>query len=192
MEALIEQNLGNPLLLAALLFAATFVLEEAAILLAAGLAAAGEMPPGLALASVGSGMIVSDWCLYGLGALAARNRHIAEWLSQDRLQQGRNLLHRSTFAAGLLARIIPWLLFPIFVASGFLRVGFRRFAIINAAIALVYVVAVFYGAFGLYAVLMARLGDWAWLAGAAVLLAVLWGGRALGRRYFSGKTDPEP
>ncbi|WP_410217500.1 DedA family protein [Paracoccus sp. (in: a-proteobacteria)] len=191
LEALIEQSLGSPLLLAALLFVATFVLEEAAILLAAGLAASGEMTSALALASVGTGMIVSDWCLYGLGALAARSRRIADWVSRDRLEQGRRLLHRSTFAAGLLARIIPWLLFPVFVASGFLRVGFRRFAMINAIIALVYVPAVFYGAFGLYAVLMEWLGDWAWMTGAVLLLAILWGGRAVARRYLSGTTISE-
>lgn len=188
MEALIAQNLGNPLFLAALLFLATFVLEEAAILLAAGLAATGEMTPGLALSSVGVGMMVSDWCLYGLGALAGRSRRIAGWIPPDQLAQGRRLLQRSTLAAALLARIVPWLLFPIFVASGFLRVGFRRFALINAAIALVYVPGVFYGAFGLYAVLIAWLGNWAWLAGAALLLAILWGGRAMARRYLSGTT----
>ena len=186
MDALIEQHLGNPLVLAALLFVATFVLEEAAILLAAGLAASDEMTSGLALASLCAGMMVSDWCLYGFGALAARNRRIKQWVSPDRLDQGRRLLHRSTLAAAVLARLVPWLLFPIFVASGFLRVGFRRFAVVNAAIALIYVPTVFYGAFGLYAVLMDWLGAWAWLAGAAVLLAVLWGGRAVTRRYLSG------
>lgn len=191
MEGLIEQHLGNPLLLAALIFVGTFVLEEAAILLAAGLAASGEMTAALALAALSSGMIVSDWCLYGLGALAGRNRRIAEWVSPERLNEGRRLLHRSTFAAGLLARLVPWLLFPIFVASGFLRVDFRRFALINAAIALVYVPAVFCGAFGLYALLMEWLGGWAWLIGAAGLLALLWRGRALAARYLSDSSTPD-
>lgn len=186
LEALIEQHLGNPLVLAALLFLSTFVLEEAAILLGAGLAASEEMTATLALIALGAGMIVSDWCLYGLGALAVRHRRIAAWVAQDRLDQGRRLLHRSTLAAALLARLVPWLLFPIFVASGFLRVGFRRFAAINAVIVLIYVPAVFYGAFGIYAVLMEWLGPWAWLAGAAVLMAVLWAGRAVARRYLSG------
>lgn len=191
MEALIEQHLGNPLVLAALLFVATFVLEEAAILLAAGLAASDEITSGLALASLCGGMVVSDWCLYGLGALAGRSRRIAQWVPQEQLDQGRRLLHRSTLAAGLLARIIPWLLFPIFVASGLLRIGFGRFAMVNAAIAVIYTVAVYYGAFGLYSVLMEWLGDWAWLVGAALLLAILWGGRILTRRYLSDASIPE-
>lgn len=184
MEALIEQNLGDPLVLAALLFVGTFVLEEAAIILAAGLAASDEITSRLALVSLCAGMIVSDWCLYAVGALAARSQAFARWIPQERLDQGRILLRRSSLAAGLLARLVPWLLFPIFVASGFLRIGFRRFAAVNAAITLIYTPAVFYGTFGLYAVLMNWLGNWAWLAGAAVLLAALWGGRAVARRYL--------
>ncbi|WP_103174975.1 DedA family protein [Paracoccus sp. SY] len=184
MEALIEQNLGNPLILAALLFLATFVMEEVAIFVGAGLAASGEMTSGLALASLIGGMIVSDWCLYGMGALAGRSRLVAGWVPQDKLDQGRLLLGRSTFMAGLLARIVPWLLFPVFVASGFLGVGFRRFALVNTAIAVVYIPAIFYGAFGIYAALISWLGNWAWLAGAMVLILLLWAVRVAARRYL--------
>jgi len=66
---LIEQHLGNPLVLAALLFVGTFVLEEAAILLAAGLAASDEMTSGLALAAlVLASAVGRSWALaqYGL------------------------------------------------------------------------------------------------------------------------------
>jgi len=183
-ENLIADNIGNPLVLVVLLFLATFVLEEAAILIAAGLAASGELPASLALGAISSGIIVSDWCLYGLGALAARSARIARWVSPARIDIGRSLLQRNTLVAGLIARIIPWLLFPIFVASGFLGVGFVRFALINAAIALLYVLALFYGAFGLSSVLIDWLGGWAWLFGAVLLLAILWGGRAVAKRYL--------
>lgn len=184
MEALIEQNLGNPLVLAGLLFMATFVLEEAAILLAAGLAASGEIGTALALWSVGAGIIVSDWTLYAIGALAVRSRRIAGFVTPERLAEGRQLLARSTLAAGVLARLVPWLLFPIFVASGFLRIGFLRFAAINAVIAAVYLLAVFYGAFGIFAVLIQQMGGWSWLVGGALLAAIIWGGRRAARHYL--------
>jgi membrane protein DedA with SNARE-associated domain len=183
-ENLIADNIGNPLVLVVLLFLATFVLEEAAILIAAGLAASGELPASLALGAIASGIIVSDWCLYGVGVLAVRNARIARWVSPARIDIGRSLLQRNTLVAGLIARIIPWLLFPIFVASGFLGVGFLRFALINAAIALLYVLALFYGAFGLSSLLIDWLGGWAWLFGAVLLLALLWGGRVIARRYL--------
>lgn len=185
MELLIERHLDNPFILAGLLFLATFVLEEAAILLAAGLAAAGELGTAVAVAAVGSGVIVSDWLLYALGALAGRSRRIAGWISPGQLAQGRRMLSRSVLLAGLLARLIPWLLFPVFVASGFVRVGFGRFALSNGAIALVYVLGLFFGAFELYELLLARLGNWAWLCGAGLLLAMLWGGRRAARHYLS-------
>ncbi|MFN3663405.1 DedA family protein [Yoonia sp.] len=191
MENLIADNVGNPVVLVVLLFLATFVLEEAAILIAAGLAASGELPAGLALAAIASGIIVSDWCLYGIGVMAVRNRRIARWVSPARIDLGRSLLQRNTLVAGLIARIIPWLLFPIFVASGFLGVGFVRFALINAAIALIYVLALFYGAFGLSSVLIDWIGNWAWLFGAGVLLVMLWGGRAVARRYLVGNAPPD-
>lgn len=191
MEDLIAQYIGNPLVLCVLLFGATFVLEEAAILVAAGLAAGGELPAGLAVAAVGSGIIVSDWCLYGLGALAVRHARIARWVSPARVEQGRGLLQRSMFAAALIARLIPWLLFPIFVASGFLGIGFRRFALINAAIAVVYVLALFYGAFGVSSVLIDWAGGWAWLFGAGLLLVLIWGGRVIAKRYLDRNSTPD-
>jgi membrane protein DedA with SNARE-associated domain len=189
-ENLFAENIGNPLVLVVLLVLATFVLEEAAILIAAGLAAAGELPASLALAALATGIIVSDWCLYGLGALAVRSERIERWVSPARIAHGRGLLQRSTFTAGLIARTIPWLLFPVFVASGFLGVGFLRFALINAAIALIYVLALFYGAFGLASAVIDWAGGWAWLFGAGLLLVILWGGRTFVRRYLDRNSAP--
>ncbi|MBM3605399.1 MAG: hypothetical protein FJX25_11800 [Alphaproteobacteria bacterium] len=184
MQTLIEQHLGNPLVLALLLFLGPFVLEEAAILAAAALAAAGEMSAALALGAVAVGIVVSDWSLYALGALAGRSRRIRGWLDPAQLARGHRLLHKGAFPAGLLARLIPWLLFPVFVASGFLGVGFRRFALINGMIALVYVVVLFLGALGLNIVLLDWLGNWAWAVAGLLLLAVILGGRWIARRYF--------
>lgn len=191
MESLVEQSLGNPLLLAMLLFLATFVVEEVAIFVAAGLAAAGEMTTGLALASLIAGMIASDWCLYGMGAMARRSERIAQWVSPQKLEQGRVLLRRSTLVAGLLARIVPWLLAPVFMASGFLQVGFRRFALVNATIAFVYIPFLFFGAFSFYGVLLEWLGPWAWATGGAVVVLILWGVRTVARHYLSGTAASE-
>lgn len=184
MQALIDQHLGNPLILAALLFLTPFVLEEAAILAAAALVASGDMAAGLALGAVALGIVVSDWSLYALGALAGRSRRIRAWIDPAQLVRGHRLLHRGAVPAGLLARLIPWLLFPVFVASGFLGVGFRRFAAINGAIALVYVVVLFFGALGLNVVLLDWLGNWAWAVVGVLLLALILGGRWAARRYF--------
>lgn len=191
MDALIEQSLGNPMVLALLLFFATFVMEEVAIFVAAGLAASGEMTTGLALASLIGGMIISDWCLYGTGALMRRHRKIAQWVSPQKLAQGRLLLGRSMLVSGLLARIVPWLLAPVFMASGFLNVGFRRFALVNAMIAVVYIPLLFFGAFSLYGMLLERLGLWAWAVGGVAVAAILWGIRSLSRHVLAGTAASE-
>ncbi len=189
MEFLIENNLDNPWVLAACLFLATFVLEEAAIVLAAGLAAAGQLNAGVAVAAVTSGVIVSDWALYALGAFAGRSRRIADWVPAEQLAQGRRLLARGALPAGLLARLIPWMLFPIFVASGFVGIGFRRFALTNGAIGMIYVIALFFGAVEFFQLLLEWMGNWGWLLGAALLLVLLWGGRRAASHYLS---EPDP
>jgi membrane protein DedA with SNARE-associated domain len=185
LEQLLEQYLGDPVVLAGLLFVAPFVLEEAAILTGAALAAAGELPTGVALAAVASGMVVSDWLLYALGAVAGRSRRIRGWIGEDSIGRGQRLLERGALPAALLARLIPWLLFPIFVASGFLGVGFRRFALVNAGIASVYIVVLFFGVYGLNLVIFDLLDGWGWVAVAILLACVVALSRWAGRRYRS-------
>jgi membrane protein DedA with SNARE-associated domain len=185
LDQLLEQFLGNPFVLAALLFAAPFVLEEAAILAGAALAAAGELPTGVAFAAVTVGMVVSDWCLYAAGAIAGRSRRIRRWIGEESIERGQRLLSRGAIPAALLARLVPWLLFPIFVASGFLGVGFRRFALVNAAIAAVYIVVLFFGVYGINLVIFDLMDGWGWLAVAGLIVGVVLLSRWSARRYKS-------
>lgn len=191
MEELIAAQLGNPAMLLLLLFLAPFVLEEAAIIIGAALAAAGEISAVAAFLAVASGIVISDWSLYGLGALAGRSRRIRGWIDPAQLERGHRLLDRGAWPAALLARLIPWLLFPVFVASGFLGVRFLRFAAINAVIAMIYVTLLFVGAMGLNALLLDTLGNWAWAVVALMLLAIIVGGRRLARRYFPAAETAE-
>src|SRR5690606_30949051 len=119
---------------------------------------------------------------------AGRSRRVTGWIPPERLRQGRRLLARGAFMSGLLARLIPWMLFSIFVTSGFVRVGFRRFALANGAIALVYVLALFFGAVELFQLLLAWMGNWSWVVGAGLVLAMLWTGRRIASRYLP---DPD-
>jgi membrane protein DedA with SNARE-associated domain len=185
LEQLLDQYLGNPYVLAALLFLAPFVLEEAAILTAAALAAAGELSTSIALAAVAIGMVVSDWLLYALGAIAGRSRRIRGWIGEESIARGQRLLERGALPAALLARLIPWLLFPIFVASGFLGVGFRRFALVNAGIAVVYIAVLFFGVYGLNLVIFDLLEGWGWAVVALLLACVVALSRWAARRYRS-------
>lgn len=185
MDALIERYLGDPLVLAGLLFLATFVMEEGAIVAGAALAAAGEIGTGLVLAALVTGMILSDWLLYWIGALAGSSRLVRRWVDGAVLARGRRLLDRGVLPAAMLARLLP----PVFLASGFVRVDFRRFVLVNAAVALVYTLGLFYGSFGLNLVLFQMLGNWAWPVMAALAVAAVWLSHRFTARYFAPDHD---
>lgn len=170
MEALVEQYLGNPLVLAWLLLAANFVMEEGAILAGAALAAADEIGLGLALAALVVGNILSDWLLYGVGVLAGKSSLVRRWIDGVMLDHARRLLVRGVWPAAILARLLP----PVFIASGYVRVGFRRFAVVNGVVAIIYTTGLFFGSYGINLVLFDWLGNWAWLAVAALVVAVVW------------------
>lgn len=140
-----------------------------------GLAAAAELPPLAALAALYAGMVVSDWLLYGAGFLAGSSPRIRRLVRDENIDHGRAILARSHLLAAISARLVPWLLLPIFVASGFLRIGFARFALVNAFVALVYTNVLFWAIFASGTVLFDQMRDWSWLVLAlATLVVVAW------------------
>jgi len=167
----------------ALLFAVAFVLEEGTILAAALLAAAGELPAAAAAATVLAGLVVSDWCLYGIGHLAARVEWVRRQVDSAALQRGQRYLAGRLVLALLAARLIPWLLFPIFIGCGFVGVGFRRFALLNLAIATLYTALVFSAGLLFGQLAFDYLEGWGWLAAALLLLAVAVATYLLRRRH---------
>ncbi|MFC7704650.1 hypothetical protein ACFQXB_10640 [Plastorhodobacter daqingensis] len=183
MDTYLDPFLGNPAVLFALLFLGTFVLEEAAILSGAALAAAGEMSAAVAFSALGLGMIVSDWALFAIGAAAGRSRWLRQRIGEANIARGRRLLGRGVVAAGFTARLVPWLLFPVFVASGFLGVRFVTFAGVNALIAAVYVAILFFGIYGFNLVLFEMFAGWGWLAVVACAAALFHFSRLVARRF---------
>ncbi|MFN3547643.1 MAG: hypothetical protein ACK4U0_09140 [Mesorhizobium sp.] len=186
METLFAEVAGNAVLQIALLIVGPFVLEEAAIVSAAALAASGELGAATAFAAVFVGMVVSDWALYGAGWAAGRSRRVRAWVGEDAIARGRTILGRGALAAAMTARLIPWMLFPIFVASGFLGIGLARFVAVNAAVAFVYTGAAFLSLYWFNVALFDLFEGWGWLAavlaGVIILAAVL----LAGRRYRGG------
>lgn len=164
----------SPWLQALVLFAIPFVLEEGALLAGAMLAAAGSLPPAAAFGAVCLGIIVSDWALYGLGRAVALWPWLRRRIGEKAIRRGQDLLRSNFFSAMLGARLIPWLLFPIFVASGFLAVGFLRFLLVNAGIAIVYASTLFLALFYLDRLLFDLIREWSWVVVLALILGVVW------------------
>lgn len=167
----LAQSLGNdPLLMAGLLFATTFLLEDAAALAAAFLIAEGLMPPALGYGAVAGGIFLGDLWLYGMGSAALQIGWLRRRIGQDRLEAARLWLDKRLIVAVAVARVMPTVRLPTYVGLGYTKVSFRRFA----AVALVCVAAwtvVLFAAADLLAALTQGLGPWRWAVFAAVVVA---------------------
>ena len=164
---------AQPAVLMLILFLAPFAVEEAAILAAAGLVAGGCLSPPLAFFPLLFGIFASDWFLFGLGHIAAKADRIRAWVGEGRIRKGRRLLSRGTLAAAVTARLVPWLLPPIFLASGLVGVRFRNFVLANAVVASVYTALVFFLALEFNTFLVGHFRQWGWIGVAAMASAVL-------------------
>ncbi len=191
LELLLQTYAQQPAILLLLLFLAPFVLEEAAIVAGAALAAAGQLPAAAVVAALFAGMVISDWMLYALGAGAGQSSRVRGWVGAGNIEYGRRLLSRGMLPAAVSARLVPWLLLPVFVASGFVQVGFGRFAAINAGIALVYTNVLFWGIYGFNLVLFDTLAQWGWVAVAALAAAILLATRAVAKRLGGRRDDQD-
>lgn len=183
MQDFLIEHAGNPAVQLAALFVGPFILEEAALLGGATLAAAGELSAAAALVALYLGMVVSDWLVYGLGALAGRSARVRRFVGEENIAFGRRMLQRGALAAFLTARLVPWLLFPIFAGCGFLATGFWRFAAFNAVIAAIYTNALFWSLYGLDLFLFAWLDVWAWPVIILAVVALVVFGRIAAKRY---------
>lgn len=145
---------------------APFVQEDAAVIGAAAIAAAGMAPVAGVLSAVFIGLIVSDLWKYGLGYLAVKHRWARRLVPQDKLETGRRFLHENLGLTLMGVRFVPGTRIPAYVASGFVRAPFGRFAFWVALSATLYV-GVAYGLVRLAGEAIAH-GAGPWLAGAVV------------------------
>ncbi|QQS41018.1 MAG: VTT domain-containing protein [Acidobacteriota bacterium] len=122
----------DPATIAALLFLATFVTEDAACVVAGSLAAGGAIGLELAIAACFGGIFVSDLGLYFIGRVsgraAARSKLFRRFVSPRAVERGARWLEQSGPAAIFVSRFASGLRLPTYVAAGFLRVSLPKFA----------------------------------------------------------------
>ena len=150
----------------------TFILEDAATVLAAMQVQTGGMPWWVALLALYVGIVVGDLGLYGLGRLAAFVPWLHRWIGQERLARGGNWLRGRVFKVVFVSRFLPGMRLPTYTACGFLGASFSRFCLAAIVATLAWTSLLFLISLRVGKFLIDHLGAWRW-AGAVGFAVVL-------------------
>jgi membrane protein DedA with SNARE-associated domain len=156
----------------------TFILEDAATVLAAMQAQDGGLSIWVALFSLYIGIVLGDLGLYGLGRLSARIPFVARQLPPRRQEIIAAWISGRIFKVVLVSRFLPGLRLPTYTTCGFVRADLRQFtlaAIVATACwtTLLFAVSLKVGQF-----LMDHLGAWRWAGAAGFIAFIIVAGRA--------------
>jgi len=167
----------NPITIAIMIFAATFVIEDAASVGAALLASMGLISVPLALGALTAGIFVGDLGLYGLGRLALTNDWARAYIGDARRADGQRWLQNRLLPTLIAARFLPGARLPIYTASGFLKVRLALFVAIAAGASVVWTGTIFAIVSLVGAATIEMAGPWKWLIGGLLLATAVFGPR---------------
>ena len=153
-----------------IIFFMTFLHEDAAILAAAFSTVEHHLPVWMAYISVYLGIVTGDILIYGLGHLAHKNKWLRSKIVGPKVERLNLWLDDHLVRVLVLCRITPGILFPTFVACGWFRIPFARFATVSILAGAIYssVVLTIVILFG--DIVLNNLGYWAWGVLALVLV----------------------
>jgi len=175
LTAFLTHAAANPVMVVIAVALATFVLEDAATVGAALLAAEGVLPIPAAVLGLFIGITLGDLGLFAIGALARRWQWLADRIGEGRLARGQAWLSGRLIPAILLARVTPGLRLPSYLASGYLGIRFWSFASIAVVAVAVWSVAAFTFVYYYGQVAQAWFGKFSWIAGLALFsLVIAW------------------
>ncbi len=169
---MISAAAANPLLVVMAVAAATLVLEDVATAGSALLAAEGIIPIPAAILGLFIGITFGDLGLFAIGRLAQRWAWLRGKIGAARLEKGRHWLERRLAPAIFVARATPGLRVPCYIASGYLGVRLRDFALWAILAVGIWSVAAFSLIYVYGQTARAWLGPASWIA-AIFLIAVV-------------------
>ena len=171
----------NTMLQAVLIVLGTFVLEDAATVLAAMQAESGAIAIPVALCALYAGIVLGDLGLYLLGHLSAKVRWAARIIPPRRMRQGRDWLRGRVFQVVFISRFIPGARLPTYTACGFLGANWKHFALAAVLATLVWTSLLFGVSLKIGALLMQYLGPWRWAGAVGFVLVLFLLGRSAAR-----------
>jgi membrane protein DedA with SNARE-associated domain len=167
----------HPLLQAIAIILGTFVLEDAATVIAAMQADDGKLSSLLALVALYIGIILGDLGLYGLGWLSARIPMVARWLPPQRTDAVRGWLQGRVFKVVLISRFLPGMRLPTYTTCGFVSANFRQFITAVVLATLCWTSLLFCASLRIGQVLIDHFGAWRWAGAAGFTVFVILAGR---------------
>ena len=162
----------NPVLQAAAIVFGTFILEDAATIIAATEAGGGKIAVAVALGSLYLGIVLGDLGLYGLGRLAALFPWARRWAPRPGMQRTQKWIHDNLVKTVFISRFLPGARLPTYTLCGFVHADFVRFALAATGATLIWTSLLFVVSLRVGAWLMSHLGAWRW-AGLAVFVATI-------------------
>jgi membrane protein DedA with SNARE-associated domain len=163
------------------IFFLSFIHEDAAILAAGFSRVENGLPMFFAYMPVYLGIVTGDVIIYGLGRMAQSNKWLRSKIIGPKVERIKLWLNSHLIRVLVVCRLTPGLLFPTFVACGWFKIPFWRFATVSIIAGAVYssivlTIVILFGHLVLF-----HLGYWAW-----GILAVLVIGFAVRNFFKSG------
>ena len=165
----------DPFTQGALILLGTFVLEDAATILAAMDVQVGQVTLIVALAALYVGIVVGDVGWYGLGRLAAVTPWAKRWAPVERFAHSRDWLQQHVVKVVFISRFLPGARLPTYTACGYFRASLRQFAAAAIGATLIWTTLLFSVSLHVGRFLAEHLGVWRWagMAGFAVTIVLL-------------------
>jgi len=173
---------------AVIIIGGTFILEDAATLLAAMQVASGALSLELALGALYAGIVLGDVGLYGLGWLSGTHGWARRMVPAQRRDLGSEWVRQRVFPIVVVSRFVPGLRLPTYTTLGFLHAPLGQFTVAAIAATLVWTSMLFYISLRLGVLMMHYLGIWRW-AGLAVFLVVIIGVGRFAARMYNKRTE---
>ncbi len=180
---------GSKPLQAAVIIGGTFILEDAATLLAAMQVATGLLSLPLALGALYAGIVLGDLGLYGLGWLSAGHKWARRMVPPRRMDLGREWVGQRVIPLVLISRFIPGLRLPTYTTMGFLHAPLQKFTAAAIAATLIWTSGLFFISLRLGLLLMRYLGVWRWVGLAVFCGCLILVGR-LATKLYNGRKTP--
>ena len=168
---------AHPALQVFVIIFATFILEDAATVLAGMQAADGSLSIALAIGSLYLGIVLGDLGLYGLGRLAAMVPFVRRLLPPQRTEIARAWLQGRVFRVVLISRFLPGVRLPTYTTCGYLGASLRQFTLATMIATLFWTSGLFALSMRAGSFLMAHYGVWRWAGAVGLVVALVVAGR---------------